>query len=226
LYPGYKRWWGIVEWNSRTRLVDEVVEELRKRIYEGRYSPGTRLRQEEIAAELDVSRTPLREAFRKLESEGFVSVSPGRGVRVLAADPESLLAAYEFREVVDGLAARLSALRSGEGLLDTLSECVDRQRRSLEPWEPKSYTEANVEFHAAIFEASRNRHVVAQLRIMRITAQVFTPVELVSRTRAESAIEEHRLILEAIRTGDAEDAERKARLHIRRTIETLPGRDV
>lgn len=187
--------------------------------------PGVRLRQEEIAAELDVSRTPLREAFRKLESEGFVSVSPGRGARVLAADSESLLAAYEFREVVDGLAARLAALHRGEGLLESLAGCIDRQRRSLDPWEPKAYTGANVEFHAAVFEASGNSHVVAQLRIMRITAQVFTPVELVSRTRAESAIEEHGRILEAIRSGDAESAELTARKHIRRTIETLPGRN-
>lgn len=76
---------GTIDWNSRVRLVDEVVQELRDRIYEGRYPPGTRLRQEQLAAELNVSRTPLREAFRKLESEGFVILSSGRGVRVVPA---------------------------------------------------------------------------------------------------------------------------------------------
>ncbi len=100
---------GNVVWRGRVRLVDEVAAELRERIYAGGYAPGTKLRQEEIADDLQVSRTPLREALRVLQSEGLVVNEPGRGVRVVMADLTRFLAAYRLREVVDGLAARLAA---------------------------------------------------------------------------------------------------------------------
>src|SRR5581483_2969681 len=102
-----------IEWRSRIRLVDEVVEVLRERILSGHYPPGSPLRQEQLAAEFRISRTPLREALRMLESEGLVSVAPGRGARVIAGDRQRLLAAYELREVIDGLGARLAAARGG-----------------------------------------------------------------------------------------------------------------
>ncbi len=99
-----------VQWRSRVRLVDEVADELRERIYSGSYALGSKLRQEELAEELQVSRTPLREALRVLESEGLLHSEPGRGVRVVPADVKKFLAAYQLREVIDGLAARLAAL--------------------------------------------------------------------------------------------------------------------
>jgi DNA-binding GntR family transcriptional regulator len=134
-----------------------------------------------------------------------------------------MLAAYEFREVVDGLATRLAAPRGDDELPSTLAGCIGAQRRALELWKSEDYTAANVRFHTTIFEASGNDHVVSQLRIVCMTAQVFTPVELVSRKRAESGVAEHQKILDAVRAGDGEEAERVARAHIRRTIETLPA---
>ena len=98
-------------WQSRIRLVDEVAHEIRERIYKRHLEPGTPLRQEQLAAELGVSRTPLREALRLLEKEALVKVIPGKGVRVAVVDYEELLAAYDVREVIDGLAARLTAQR-------------------------------------------------------------------------------------------------------------------
>ena len=75
-----------VQWRSRVRLVDEVAQELRERIYAGTYEAGMQLRQEQLAEELQVSRTPLREALRLLEREGLVAAFPGRGVRVVSGD--------------------------------------------------------------------------------------------------------------------------------------------
>ena len=81
----------VLAWRSQSRLLDEVAQALRERIYAGVYAPGATLRQERIAAEFGISRTPLREAFRVLERDGLVVNKPGSGVRVATADLPKLL---------------------------------------------------------------------------------------------------------------------------------------
>lgn len=203
-------------------LVDETASILRERIYDHRYASGTRLRQEQLSAELGISRTPIREALRMLEQEGLVKLEPGQGARVVTVDLASLLEAYELREVVDGLAARLAAIRGATPEWTAhLERTVQIQKRALEPWDSRSYTLANVDFHSQIALMSANRFVIGQMSIIRMTTQVFAPVALLDRSRAVSAIEEHERILAAIVAGNADDAERLARLHIRATINRL-----
>lgn len=213
-----------IQWRSRVRLVDEVIDVIRDRIYEGHYPPGSPIRQEQLAAELNVSRTPLREALRMLEREGLVKATPGRGLRVISADLPTLLDAYQLREVIDGLAARLTAERCDKGIAAELDTTLAAQRAALEPWNPADYTSANVAFHRTIIEASENEYVVAQLPLVRMTSQVFTPIKLVDHSRAAEAIEEHAAIAAAIAAGDGAEAEQRARQHIRGTIASLTGR--
>jgi DNA-binding GntR family transcriptional regulator len=210
-----------IEWKSRVRLVDEIVDVIRGRIYAGEYLPGAPIRQEQVAAELNVSRTPLREALRMLEQEGLVTVSPGRGVRVVSGNVDQLLDAYELREVIDGLAARLVAERKTPATESALQVILDGQQRVLDNWNPAAYTETNVRFHEEIVRGAENQFVSDQISIIRITSQVFTPVKLVEWHRAADATREHLEILESIVSGCADDAERRARKHIRRTIESL-----
>jgi DNA-binding GntR family transcriptional regulator len=212
-----------VEWQSRVRLVDEVAAVLREAIYAARFPPGTRLRQEELAAQLDISRTPLREAMRILERERLVEVKPGRGVRVVSADPTTLLAAYQLREMVDGLAARLAAGKGDSALVGRLRGLIEQQRPAVADWDPARYTQTNVEFHGAIMEATGNQFVVAQLPLVHMTSRVFAPVAHVDPSRAEMAITEHVGIADAIERGDGDEAERVARAHIRQTIASLPA---
>ena len=214
-----------MKWQSRVRLVDEVADVLRERIYEGRYALGAPLRQEQLAGELDVSRTPLREALRLLEREGLVTVLPGRGVRVVSGDVDRLLAAYGLREVVDGLAARLAAERSTPELHAALEQILSEQRRAVADWNPGVYTASNVRFHAEIVRGAGNEYVEAQLPLVRMTSQVFTPVKLVELERAQQAVQEHEVIAAAIASGDSERAEGLARAHIHNTIDSLSQRD-
>lgn len=210
-----------LDWKSRTRLVDEVVEVIRDRIYEGAYRPGAPLRQEQLAAELNVSRTPLREALRMLEREGLVRVAPGRGLRVVSADLPELLDAYEAREMVDGLAARLAARRGDGELVERLRLVLEAQAAALAPWAPGDYTAANVSFHRALVEGAGNPYVLAQLPLVRMTSQIFTPLKLIDSTRAASAVVEHEAIAAAVGARDEREAERLARDHIRTTIASL-----
>lgn len=200
-------------------LVGEIASLLRERISTQRYPGGSRLRQEQLSAELGVSRTPLREAFRVLEQEGLVRVEPGRGVRVVTGDVHTLLDAYQLRAVVDGLAARLAAQRGSA--VGSLRSSIDRQIAALTPWEPRAYTWSNVDFHEEIVHLTGNEFVVAQLPILKMTAQVFAPVALVEPGSAQRAIGEHTAIADAIEDADAPAAERLARAHIEATIEQL-----
>lgn len=209
------------QWRSRVRLVDEVAQELRERIYAGTYGLGMQLRQEQLADDLQVSRTPLREALRVLEREGLLHSEPGRGARVVSADIRKLLAAYQIREVIDGLAARLAAQSPDEDARRSLRAHIEQQRAALEPWHPAGYTLRNVEFHIAVIGLAGNEFVAGQIPLVRMTSQVFMPVGPVEEGRATLAVSEHDEIATAIADGDAEAAERLARRHIKTTIERL-----
>lgn len=208
-------------WRSRIRLVDELAEEIRSRIYSRRYPSGTPLRQEQLARELEVSRTPLREALRMLEQEKLVTVLPGNRVEVASADLPTLQAAYEVREMIDGLAARLTCRNHPDGLKEELSAWIEKQRAALNPWNPSEWTPANVAFHTHVLRASQNEYLIAQLPIIRMTSQVFVPVTLLDLSRAESALSEHLAIADALLQRDEDHAEMVARAHVRATLEDL-----
>ncbi len=208
-------------WHSRTRLVDEVAQVLRERIYAGDLAPGQCLRQVQLADALKISRTPLREALRMLQQEGLLASDPVRGVRVVQADFGRLLEAYALREMLDALAARLAAERAAGQADAVLRPLITRQRAALRPWSPGRYTQANVDFHCAIVDLAGNEFLGAQLPIVRLTSQVFTPRGLLQRERVDSAIAEHEALAAAIAAGRAREAERLARAHIRSTIEGL-----
>ena len=206
---------------SRGRLADEVANELRARIYNGRYRSGQRLLQEQLAEELDISRTPLREALRVLEKEGLVSVLAKGGVQVVKADTDQWLAAFELREVIDGLATRLATQRGSFHFKTQIQAMLSTQRSVLQAWNPSDWTEANVAFHRLIVEAAANEYVTAQLPLVRLTAQVFVLSSVVEPSRAETALQDHETIVEAITAGDPLSAESAARTHIRRTIQGI-----
>ena len=210
-----------IRWRSRVSLVDEVAAELRERIYSGGYPLGSRLRQEELAEDLQVSRTPLREALRVLESEGLLQSEPGHGVRVVPADVAKVLAAYQLREVIDGLAARLAAQSPDTAGRNALAQRLATHRAALEPWSPSTYTLENVAFHLAVIALAGNEYLSAQAPIVRMTSQVFTPVALVEPAHASLAVSQHEQIMTAIGAGDGQAAEWLARAHIRSTIERI-----
>ena len=208
-------------WENRPRLVQEIADLLRDRIYSGYFSPGDHLRQVQISTSFKVSRTPVREALRVLEQEGIVTKSSGGGVQVVKADAAALLDAYAMREVVDGLAASEASKRFDAAALARLNDLIEQQRRSISPWVPQDYTALNVQFHAAIIEIAQNKFLSRELPLVGMTSQVFTPSSSLNRDRAAKAIDEHTHIVAAIQSGDGEHAEAVARLHIRTTLNHL-----
>ena len=161
-----------------------------------------------------------------LDQEGLVVIRPGRGASVVTGDVPALLDAYRVREVIDGLAARLTTEQgAGARHVERLQVLVDAQRATLDPWDPETYQPLNVEFHGTILEASGNEYLTDHTALLQVTSNVFAPYRLLEVDRVRRAVAEHQGIVDAIRSGDGAAAERVAREHIRATIRTLstPG---
>jgi DNA-binding GntR family transcriptional regulator len=206
---------------NRSRLVDEILEYVREQIYSGEFPAGMQLRQERLAEELDVSRTPLREALRVLQSEGLLQMKRGNRVEVIGADVERFLDALVLRELVDGVAARLSAERQTPRLGASLQRALEAQHAALDPWDRPAFANWDVEFHRAIFAATGNPYVIAQLSLVRLSIQIFQRGTSWGQERAARTIADHERIAEKILADEPADAEEVSRLHIHRVIDDL-----
>lgn len=199
---------------KRRRLVDDATQTLRGAILRGRLSDGTRLRQTDLADQLGISRTPIREALVRLENEGLVELLPGGGVRVRRLNLDEAVELYDLREVLDGLAARLAAGRATDAARGALERALGRMRECLERQEANQWFSAHVAFHDGIFRAAGNARLLAQAAVVRLSIRHFHPLLLRTERRLEDAYREHREIFQAIVARDAERAERLARAHI------------
>ncbi len=198
----------------RRRLVDDAAQALRDAILSGRLPAGTRLRQEDLAAKLAISRTPIREALGRLQQEGLLEILPSQGVRVVALELEEAAELYDVREVLDGLAARLAARHADPAALRRLGATLSRMHQCVRRRDANQWFPAHVAFHDEIFRASGNRRLQTLESVVRLSIRHFHPLLLKTRHRLADAYAEHRAIYEAIATHDAHDAERLARAHI------------
>ncbi|MHA6626348.1 GntR family transcriptional regulator [Pseudonocardia sichuanensis] len=145
-------------------LRDQVRDELRARIGDGRVAPGDRLYESAIAEELGVSRIPVREAIRMLESEGMVSVLPRRGgVLVRRLDRQDVEDLFDVREALEVVAARRAAERADQPGLDTLARLLDTGRQALAAGASDTVDEANTAFHEEIHRLAGNQLIPEML---------------------------------------------------------------
>jgi GntR family transcriptional regulator of vanillate catabolism len=203
---------------KRAPLVQQIAEQLRALIIDGTIPPGTPLLQEKVAAELRVSRTPLREALRILEQDGLVRVARATGtVEVVRLTPEDVNHLYQLREVIDGLAARLAASQPMRPeLQDELRQLADRIVWSVNPFNTREFLEVHTAFHLGVVAASRNTWMSQVDHLVRISSHMLYPVLRTGTERMAASAAEHVGILEAILDGQPELAEELARDHIRR----------
>lgn len=192
-----------------------VYEEIRAQILSGRRFGGEWLREEDLASEIGVSRTPVREALRRLAADGLVRHERHRGVQVLSWSVDDLEEIFTIRGLLEPFGARLAAM--SEALdLDALDELATAMDRAADPRrDPEALTALNNRFHTAIVIASgsdRLRSLLAsivQVPLVQSTFAHYTPTAL-ARSLAQ-----HHEIVEALRAGDADWAESAMRSHIR-----------
>ena len=204
----------------RTRSrADFVYDSLRDAIWEGRFARGERLREEEIARVLGVSRTPVREALQRLQQHGLLVVGAGRGLVVAELSKQQVLELYAMREILEGSAARFAAQHATATEIEILYR-LQRELAQAGADDPLVLLNLNRRLHQAIYEAAHNQYLLATLNSLHDSLALLHSTTFRVPTRRRESDEEHRRIVAAIEGRDPEAAERAAREHIRQAQRT------
>ncbi|MFO1195426.1 MAG: GntR family transcriptional regulator [Burkholderiaceae bacterium] len=197
---------------------ENAYEILKQRVVAGAYSPGAQLKEEPIARELGISRTPVRAALKRLVDDGLATADPNRGVRVAEWTDLDIEETYELRGLLESRAAELAARRGGAVLadrLDALNDQMERAIRSGAGGLAERLQEINASFHRAVLDASgspRLRSILTALIDMPIVLRshfISTPQDKLQ------SLHHHRDLAAAIRAGDAELARQIMQMHLR-----------
>jgi DNA-binding GntR family transcriptional regulator len=184
----------------------------------GAFPPGARLVETELAETFGFSRTPIREALGRLETQGVVSHDGRRGMVVASLDHDQLGELYEVRAVVEGLAARLAARHAAPEEIALLRGLVEASRALVD--QPEPLRENNGRFHRQIHRASHNRYLNSMLEGIRRSMALLTLAGLADPGRGDATVTEHEAIIHAIETRDEDGADAAARLHISKAYAT------
>ncbi len=195
---------------------ERVYRSLRDHILEGRLPPGTRLVELELAAQFESSRTPVREALKRLSAEGLVSTDPLRGLVVRDIDPVEAEEIYVIREVIDGLAGRLAAPRVSEDDLTKLAVLLETQRECLHEGDWLEMMRANRRYHEVIYRATGSRHLLDVASNLHDLVRTFSLRCFANAERGQLVIDEHERICAALSAHDAAEAEARSKEHIAR----------
>ncbi len=183
----------------------------------GVYKPGDRLVESELAERLGVSRTPVREALQRLETQSMLS-RDGRSLIVASLDHNQLAELYVVRTELEGLAARLAARHATDEEVRLLRAMVEEDRALVK--DPQGLARANKRFHRQIHLASHNRFLVQQLDLVHRSMALMATTSLAAEGRSEVALSEHDKIVSAIEAHDGDAAYAALRQHISRAFET------
>ncbi|MBB6347415.1 DNA-binding GntR family transcriptional regulator [Nonomuraea muscovyensis] len=204
--------------DSQPGSAQAVYAALRRRFSDGVYAPGQRLTETVLAADLGVSRTPIREAIGRLLTDGLV-VPAARGVAVAALTPGEAEHLFVLRADLEALAAELAAGRQAQGRLapaevNALDRAVDQVESAVKAHDPRASAQANLALHRAIGAAAGNPFLEEALHRVWDRIAVTTVANLDDPHWAGAITEQHRAIVSAIRAGDPAAARRTAKAHI------------
>ncbi|HRO10920.1 GntR family transcriptional regulator [Amaricoccus sp.] len=183
----------------------------------GDYRPGDRLVEAELAERFGVSRTPIREALQRLETQGLLA-RDGRSLVVASLDHDQLGELYVVRAELEGLAARLAAQHAAPEEIRILWDMIARDRALV--GDPDRLARANKRFHRQIHLASHNRYLIQQLEMVHRSMALVATTSLAAEGRGARAMDEHEAIVRAIEARDGAAAEAAIRGHISQAFET------
>jgi DNA-binding GntR family transcriptional regulator len=200
-------------------LGERVYRTVRDLILSQVFPPGSKLNVEQICRDLGVSRTPVWDAMRRLESEGLVNTVPRHGVFVLNYGADQIRDLFAVRGALEALAVRQAAENLDDDARAALEAAVGEMARAAGAAEIEQYSRSAIDFHDRVLVAARNpvlsrllENVYAQILVLRLRS-LYLP------ERVESSVTEHREIFEAVLAGDAERGERLARAHAEHVLQ-------
>ncbi|MET4069737.1 DNA-binding GntR family transcriptional regulator [Bradyrhizobium sp. S3.2.6] len=216
---------GSIARGGGVALGEAVFRSLCEALQAGSYRAGDRLREEEVAQRLKVSRTPVREALGRLAARGFVEPAGGRGLIVRNLDISEVLELYAMREIMEGAAARLAAEHASAPEIHALRdieqafvEAPETDAAGMAGEMAREMARLNRAFHEAICRAARNRYLDNASRELQDWIALLGPTTFTVTGRPSTSHGEHQAIIEAIAARDGDKAEQLARAHIREAL--------
>ena len=200
---------------------ERVYRQLKEMIISGELPPHTRLVELQFAAEFGVSRTPVREALKRLTADKLVHADPVRGLVVHEPEPHEIQDVYLVREVLEGLATRLAAQRIAPEELQRLRAILDSMHHGLSNGQTEIVVNANMAFHDVIYRAAGNATLSRLARDLSDFVRRFSTEAFSSSPRVNTVFDEHEAILKALEEHDPEAAEAASARHLRAASEYM-----
>ena len=195
---------------------------IKRNIMENRYPPGHQALEQELATELGMSRTPVREALIRLEREGLVELAPRRGMRVIPLSPRDMKEIYEVLTGLETLALSLMDGRDPSTVdLDPLEKSLEQMEAALTQDDLDAWAEADAHFHLTLLSLCNNQRLTKMAATLSDQAHRARMMTLRMRPRPDQSNIEHRQVLEALKKGQWETARHLHHQHRIRTAETL-----
>ena len=194
------------DFSNTFSLTDEIADVVRERILKGEYEIGEKIKENQIATELRVSRTPIREAFKLLENEGLIDYIPNRGCFAKGFTQQDVDDIYAVREALEELAVRWSVGRITPEEITALEEQCDLMEFYTKKKDSKKVFELNNSFHDVIYASARSRFLAQVLRSYKEYIDKTRKSFFYEQSYLEGILSEHRAILEAIKDGDVDKA--------------------
>lgn len=195
-------------------LGDIVYEALRDAIISQVLKPGERLMETELAEEMGVSRTPVREAMRKLELESYIVMIPRKGAYVAGLSIRDINNLFEIRGALESLAAGLAAARATQEEIEAMERNLVMEATHFKSSDVINTIEVDTNFHELIYKASKNIRLQNMIKDLRDQIQRFRTTSLAVPGRMKFALAEHRRIVEAIADGNVQEAKQVTKEHI------------
>ena len=210
----------IVDKNAKS-LEESVFLRLEEEILSGKLKRGETLTEASLTARLGASRTPVRAALVRLAEDGLVEITPNRGAVVMGVTSEDLVDIYKMRMRLEGLASREAAAKISDEDKKRLTDSVELSEFYIKKKDAERLKELDSEFHDIIYKASGNRILYRTLSDLHRKIKTYRKLSLTVTERLERSIEEHREILNAIISGNADEADRLTYLHIEAALTNL-----
>jgi DNA-binding GntR family transcriptional regulator len=200
-------------------LTEQAADEIRQRIVFGDIALGSSLSENTLAAELGVSKTPVREALLQLKSEGLVSIQPQRGSFVFEMSASEIVQLGELRETLEVSALRLAAKYNRDGLTTDLRAILDRMKKTLARNDAAAYRKLDAEFHRAFFDHSANKYLLAAYLGIAFRIQALRTRLSANPVLNRSSFKEHEKLYKLVDGGRIQDAVALLSSHVRGTTD-------
>jgi len=196
-------------------ITDQVRDLLQMEIEQGKLTPGTRIREEHLAKELGISKSPIRVALHQLKQDGIVRIEPRRGAYVAMPNAQQILELTEMREVLEGLAARRAAERTNKAMIAQFEQCFAGFKEKELSFRRMEYSMADLRFQRLLAEASGSAELIRTLQVINIRLHMSRLyADLMANHDLIPVHQQHLEIIAAIKAGDADKAEAVTAAHV------------